>query len=142
MENFDFNNIEKYLREGGNPEAIAKAFADKLNVTIHTIDDEKSLNKAGEKVSIAWNDYANVYFGTHKLPNNTILEDWYITADDVKTLMEGLIKIVPAVDKYIKTIENLNDIISPVKVKVTDTATKTKSKVDDIVDDFFSKYGI
>ena len=142
MENFDFNNIEKYLREGGNPETIAKAFADKLNITIHTIDDEKSLNKAMEKISIAWNDYVNIYFGIHKLPTNTILEDWYITTDDVKILMDSLVKFIPTIDKYLKTVENLNDIISPAKIKVTDTATKAKSKVDNIVDDFFSKYGI
>ena len=142
MENFDFNNIEKYLREGGNPETIAKAFADKLNITIHTIDDEKSLNKAMEKISIAWNDYVNIYFGIHKLPTNTILEDWYITTDDIQILMDSLVKFIPTIDKYLKTVENLNDIISPAKIKVTDTATKAKSKVDNIVDDFFSKYGI
>jgi hypothetical protein len=142
MENFDFNNIEKYLRDGGNPETIAKAFADKLNITIHTIDDEKSLNNASEKVSVAWNDYVNAYFGTHKLPNNTILEDWYVTTDDIKALMDSLIKIIPTIDKYLKTIENFNDIISPVKVKVTNTTIKTKNKVDNVVDDFFSKYGI
>ena len=142
MENFDFNNIEKYLREGGNPETIAKAFADKLNITIHTIDDEKSLNKAMEKISVAWNDYVNIYFGIHKLPTSTILEDWYITTDDVKVLMDSLVKFIPTIDKYLKTVENLNDIISPAKIKVTDTATKAKSKVDNIVDDFFSKYGI
>lgn len=142
MENFDFNNIEKYLREGGDPEAIAKAFADRLNTTIRVIDDEESLKKTSEKVSTAWNDYINVYFGTHKLPVDTVIEDWYINDTDVNAIMDSLVRVIPTVDKYIKIVENFNSAIQPTKNKINNTTIKTKNKVDTIIDDFFSKYGI
>jgi len=142
MENFDFNNLEKYLRDGGDPEAIAKAFADRLNTTIRAIDDEDALNDASIEVAEAWNDYVEVYFGTHKLPDGTILDDWYIDEDDVKTIMDTFVKIIPTVDKYMKALDSFNSAIQPAKIKINDTAAKTKNKVDNIVDDFFSKYGI
>jgi hypothetical protein len=41
-----------------------------------------------------------------------------------------------------KALDSFNSAIQPAKIKVNDTATKTKNKVNDIVDDFFSKYGI
>ncbi len=138
MENFDFNNLEKYLRDGGDPEAIAKAFADRLNTTIRAIDDEDNLNEASLGVVESWNDYVEVYFKTHKLPDGTILDDWYINENDINTIMDTLVKILPAVDKYMKALDSFNSAIQPAKIKVNDT----KDKVNNIVDDFFSKYGI
>ena len=138
MENFDFNNLEKYLRDGGDPEAIANAFADRLNTTIRAIDDEDALNNASLKVAEAWNDYAKVYFGIHKLPTGTILDDWYINERDVNTIMDTLIKTTLAVDKYMKALDSFSSIIQPAKIKANDA----KEKVNNIVDDFFSKYGI
>ena len=138
MENFDFNNLEKYLRDGGDPEAIAKAFADRLNTTIRAIDDEDTLNEASLGVAEAWNDYVEVYFGTHKLPAGTILDDWYINEDDVNTILDTLVKTIPVVDKYMKALDSFSSAIQPAKIKVNDT----KDKVSNIVDDFFSKYGI
>ena len=128
MENFDFNNIEKYLREGGDPESIAKAFADKLNTVIHTIDDEDTLNDANNEVVGAWNDYVDIYFGIHKLPVETKVEDFYINEEDVEYFMNTIIKLLPAVRKYSMTLSN---ILEP-----------AKTKVNDVVNDFFIKYNI
>ena len=138
MENFDFNNLEKYLRDGGDPEAIAKAFADRLNTTIRAIGDEDALHDAALNVTESWNDYVEIYFGTHKLPDGTILDDWYIHEKDVNIIMDTFVKILPAVDKYMKALDSFNSAIQPAKIKVNDT----KDKVSNIVDDFFSKYGI
>ena len=135
MENFDFNNLEKYLRDGGDPEAIAKAFADRLNTTIRAIDDEDALNDASLEVAEAWNDYVEVYFGTHKLPAGTVLDDWYINEDDVNTIMDTLVKTIPAIDKYMKALDSFSSAIQP-------KVNEAKDKVSNIVDDFFSKYGI
>lgn len=128
MENFDFNNIEKYLREGGDPESIAKAFADKLNTVIHTIDDEDTLNDANSEVVGAWNDYVDIYFGIYKLPSETKVEDFYINEEDVEYFMNTIIKLLPAVHKYSMTLSN---ILEP-----------AKTKVNDIANDFFIKYNI
>jgi len=138
MENFDFNNFEKYLRDGGDPEAIAKAFADRLNTTIRAINDEGALNDASLDVVESWNDYVEVYFRTHKLPDGTILEDWYFNKDDVNAIMDALVKFLPAIDKYMKAFDNFNFAIQPTKTKVNNI----KDKASNIVDDFFSKYGI
>ena len=128
MENFDFNNVEKYLREGGDPESIAKAFADKLNMTIHAIDDEDTLNGANSEVVDAWNDYVDIYFGIHKLPAETKIGDFYINEEDVEYFMNTIVKLLPAVHKYSMT---LNNILEP-----------TKTKVNDVINDFFIKYNI
>ena len=51
MENFDFNKIEKYLRNGGDASVIANAFADKLNAVINTMKAENDLTDAAESFS-------------------------------------------------------------------------------------------
>lgn len=122
MENFNFNDIETYLRNGGSPETIANAFADKLNLALATIEDESALDDAAKNVVNAWNNFADVFFGINKLPKNSKIEDWKLTsADDVIGIMDALIQILPVINHYAELVEGLETNVKNTKEKVTES---------------------
>lgn len=122
MQNFNFNDIEAYLRNGGDPETIANAFADKLNLALATIEDESALDDAAKNVVNAWNNFADVFFGINKLPKNSKITDWKLaSADDVIGIMEALIQIIPVINHYAELVEGLENNVKNTKEKVTDS---------------------
>ena len=122
MQNFNFNDIEAYLRNGGDPETIANAFADKLNLALATIEDESALDDAAKNVVNAWNNFADVFFGINKLPKNSKITDWKLaSADDVIGIMEALIQILPVINHYAELVEGLENNVKNTKEKVTDS---------------------
>jgi len=122
MENFNFNDIETYLRNGGDPETIANAFADKLNLALATIEDESALDDAAKNVVDAWNNFADVFFGINKLPKNSKIDDWkFFSTDDVIGVMEVLIQILPIFSHYAELIEGLETNVKNTKEKVTES---------------------
>ena len=122
MQNFNFNDIEAYLRNGGDPETIANAFADKLNLALATIEDESALDDAAKNVVNAWNNFADVFFGINKLPKNSKITDWKLaSADDVIGIMDVLIQILPVINHYAELVEGLENNVKNTKEKVTDS---------------------
>ena len=122
MQNFNFNDIEAYLRNGGDPETIANAFADKLNLALATIEDESALDDAAKNVVNAWNNFADVFFGINKLPKNSKITDWKLaSADDVIGIMDALIQIIPVINHYAELVEGLENNVKNTKEKVTDS---------------------
>ena len=122
MENFNFNDIETYLRNGGSPETIANAFADKLNLALATIEDESALDDAAKNVVNAWNNFADVFFGINKLPKNSKIADWKLaSADDIIGIMDALIQILPVINHYAELVEGLENNVKNTKEKVTDS---------------------
>ena len=143
MENFDFNKIEKYLRNGGDASVIANAFADKLNAVINTMKAENDLTDAAEKVSLAWNDYINVYFGINKLPDETVLEDWYMEADEVGKLIDTVIKLFPVAKKYADMIDNASRWTEKIINETKNTIKNPPSdNFENTLKSFYKKYGI
>ena len=143
MENFDFNKIEKYLRNGGDASVIANAFADKLNAVINTMKAENDLTDAAEKVSLAWNDYINIYFGINKLPDETVLEDWYMEADEVGKLIDTVIKIFPVAKKYTDMIDNASRWTEKIINETKKTIKNPPSdNFENTLKSFYKKYGI
>lgn len=143
MENFDFNKIEKYLRNGGDASVIANAFADKLNAIINTMKAENDLTDAAEKVSLAWNDYINIYFGMNKLPDGTVLEDWYLEADEVGKLINTVIKLFPVAKKYADIVDNTTTWAEKVINEAKNTIKNPPSdNFENTLKSFYKKYGI
>lgn len=143
MENFDFNKIEKYLRNGGDASVIANAFADKLNAVINTMKAENDLTDAAEKVSLAWNDYINIYFGINKLPDETVLEDWYMEADEVGKLIDTVIKLFPVAKKYTDMIDNASRWTEKIINETKKTIKNPPSdNFENTLKSFYKKYGI
>ena len=96
---FDFNSVEKYLREGGNAETIAKAFADELNRAVAVVEDEQDLEDARGYLVEAWNGYMDAYFRHRKLPKGYAIEDFYFEDEQVEKMMERIVGMIPVVDK-------------------------------------------
>lgn len=143
MENFDFNKIEKYLRNGGDASVIANAFADKLNAIINTMKAENDLTDAAEKVSLAWNDYINIYFGMNKLPDGTVLEDWYLEADEVSKLIDTVIRLFPIAKKYADIVDNTTTWAEKVINEAKNTIKNPPSdNFENTLKSFYKKYGI
>ncbi len=136
MENFDFNNIEEYLRKGGDPETIANAFAKNLNSVLAILEDESSLKEATSDLKKAWDNYVDVYFDRHSLPANTSIKDWYMEEEEVENIFSAIINVTPYLDKWMSLLDKSMNFIS-------DTENKIKnSSFDSVVNNFFNKNGI
>lgn len=129
--NYNFNDVEKYLRDGGDPTKLAQAFADTLNNALAQVQKENKLDEKGTAFAEAWNAYIDEYFKSHDVPENYVVADMYLNTKDVNYLMEQVLKFIPLLDK-------LNGLFEIGAEQVS----KSKSKVEDTVDKFFDKFGI
>ena len=129
--NYNFNDIEKYLREGGDATELAQAFADTLNNALAKFQKENKLDEKATAFADAWNAYIDEYFKNHDVPENCVVADMYLNTKDVNYLMEQVLKLIPLFDK-------LNGLFEIGAEQVS----KSKGKVEDTVDKFFNKFGI
>lgn len=129
--NYNFNDVEKYLRDGGDPTKMAQAFADTMNKALTKVQEENKLGQKASEFANAWNAYMDEYFKTHDVPNNYVVADMYINDRDVTYLMEQVLKFIPLLDRVNGWFEFEAKQMS-----------KSKSKVEDTVDKFFNKFGI
>ena len=128
---FNFNDVEKYLRDGGDPTKMAQAFADVMNKALAKVQEENKLGQKANEFANAWNAYIDEYFKIHDVPNNYVVADMYLNDRDVTYLMEQVVKFIPLLDK-------LNGLFEVGAEQIT----KSKDKVEDTVDKFFNKFGI
>jgi len=129
--NYNFNDVEKYLRDGGDATKLAQAFADTLNNALAQVQKENKLDEKATAFADAWNAYVDEYFKTHDIPNNYVVADMYLNDRDVTYIMEQVLKFIPLFDK-------LNGLFEVGAEQVS----KSKGKVEDTVDKFFNKFGI
>ena len=129
--NYNFNDVEKYLRDGGDPTKMAQAFADTMNKALTKVQEESKLGQKAEEFANAWNAYIDEYFKTHDVPNNYVVADMYLNDRDVTYLMEQVLKFIPLLDRVNGWFE-----------VGTGQVSKSKNKVEDTVDKFFNKFGI
>jgi len=129
--NYNFNDVEKYLRDGGDATKLAQAFADTLNEALAQVQKENKLDAKATAFADAWNAYIDEYFKNHDIPENYVVADMYLNTKDVNYLMEQVVRIIPLLDK-------LNGFFEIGAAQVS----KSKSKVEDTVDKFFDKFGI
>ena len=129
--NYNFNDVEKYLREGGDATKLAQAFANSLNEAIAQIQKENKLDEKATAFADAWNAYIDEYFKIHDVPDNYVVADMYLNEKDVNYLMEQILKFIPLLDRLNGWFE-----------VGTEQVSKSKSKVENTVDKFFDKFGI
>ncbi len=129
--NYNFNDVEKYLRDGGDPTKMAQAFADTMNKALAKVQEENKLGQKASEFANAWNAYVDEYFKTHDVPSNYVVADMYLNEKDVSFLMEQVLKFIPLLDKLGGWFEFETKQIS-----------KSKDKVEDTVDKLFNKFGI
>lgn len=129
--NYNFDDIAKYLRDGGDATKLAQAFADTLNEALAQVQKENKLDAKATAFADAWNAYIDEYFKTHDVPDNCVVADMYLNDRDVTYLMEQVLKFIPLLDK-------LNGLFEVGAEQVS----KSKNKVESTVDKFFNKFGI
>lgn len=129
--NYNFNDVEKYLREGGDATKLAQAFADTLNEALAQVQKENKLEEKATAFADAWNAYIDEYFKFHDVPENYVVADMYLNTKDVNYLMEQVLKFIPLLDR-------LNGLFEMGVGQVS----KSKDRVEDTVDKFFNKFGI
>ena len=129
--NYNFNDVEKYLREGGDATKLAQAFADTLNGAIAQLQKENKLGEKAVAFADAWNAYIDEYFKIYDVPDNYVVADMYLNEKDVNYLMEQVLKFIPLLDRLNGWFE-----------VGTEQVSKSKSKVENTVDKFFDKFGI
>ena len=129
--NYNFDDIAKYLRDGGDATKLAQAFADTLNEALAQVQKENKLEAKATAFADAWNAYIDEYFKHNDVPENYVVADMYLNTKDVNYLMEQVLKFIPLLDK-------LNGLFEMGAEQVS----KSKNKVEDTVDKFFNKFGI
>ena len=133
----DFNNIEEYIRNGGDPQKIAQAFADQLNLAIATVNDEKEINEALEKVVFAWEDFADAYFAVHEIPKGFSVEDFYMNKDEALKIIESLVCIAPYFEKYASILDKVSETTERVRSNFSNS-----DSFDEVIHNFFDKMNI
>ena len=131
MMNYNFNDVEKYLRDGGKPEDMMNAFADLMNKSLATIRREDQLKEANINLMKAWNKYMAEYFTVHDLPNGYTLEDWEMSENEMDAVMKRLIEILPVLAQYTGMLKTASKKIE-----------KSVNNSRDVISDFFNKFDI
>ena len=131
MMNYNFNDVEKYLRDGGKPEDMMNAFADLMNKSLATIRREDQLKEANINLMKAWNKYMAEYFTVHDLPNGYTLEDWEMSENEMDAVMKRLIEILPILAQYTGMLKTASKKIE-----------KSVNNSRDVISDFFNKFDI
>lgn len=106
---YNFNDIEKYIAAGGDPEAIANAFANRLNAALSKAKSEDELNAAGDALSKAWNDYVNVYAKYNTLNHKT--DEYYMTTPEIRETFRSVIRLVDGLEGISKELEKGKDTL-------------------------------
>lgn len=140
--NYNFNDVEKFIREGGSAEEIANAFADKLNLAIATVEAQNTLAEKSDALVDAWCEFVDEYFKHKDMPKNTTIKDWYISKGEVIKLFDMLVKVLPAFDKYGDAMRMITGVKSDIVNSTEKTVKVNKDKFEDVMNDFFNKIGL
>ena len=65
---YNFNDIDALIRNGEDPEAIAKAFTSRLNEAINANSRDKMREEAGHEFANAWNDLMDLWLENNDVP--------------------------------------------------------------------------
>ena len=123
----DFNNIEKMLRDGANPEDIANAFTKELNSAISATKEDE-LEIACNDLSSAWGDMLDIYCDRNNIKG---CDDFYFTGKQVYDALPAIVKILQALKIYADAVNNLHKVVDNKKSGLT-------ADFDEVMADFFS----
>ena len=149
--NYNFNELDKYLRDGGNPEEIAQAFADKLNKAIAVNSNTKKLDEKAKIFCNAWDEYVDLYLSIRGLPKGTSTSDFHLTPAELKKIMDALTdNVAPLLSIYNDFIEEpakaQNKKKSSVNLNFQAPVECCKNKAttdyEKVIGDFFHSIGL
>ena len=87
---YNFNNIDELIRNGEDPEAIAKAFTTRLNEAINANSRDKEREEAGHAFADAWNTLVELWLENNDLPDGMEEDDLYFDCPTALEAFDGI----------------------------------------------------
>ena len=105
---YNFNDIDALIRNGEDPEAIAKAFTFKLNEAINANSKDKEREEAGHAFADAWNILVELWLENNDLPDGMKEDDLYFDCPTALEAFDGImgmiVKTAPLMDLLSKMV--------------------------------------
>lgn len=106
---YNFNNIDELIRNGEDPEAIAKAFTSQLNEAINANSRDKEREEAGHAFADAWNDLMDLWLENNDVPDGMEEDDLYFDCPTALEVFDGImreiVKTAPLMNLLSKMVE-------------------------------------
>lgn len=91
---YNFNNIDELIRNGEDPEAIAKAFTSRLNEAINANSRDKEREEAGHAFADAWNTLVELWLENNDLPDGMEEDDIYFDCETALEAFDGIMSMI------------------------------------------------
>lgn len=91
---YNFNNIDELIRNGEDPEAIAKAFTSRLNEAINANSRDKEREEAGHAFADAWNTLVELWLENNDLPDGMDEDDIYFDCETALEAFDGIMGMI------------------------------------------------
>lgn len=91
---YNFNNIDELIRNGEDPEAIAKAFTSQLNEAINANSRNKMREEAGHAFADAWNDLMDLWLENNDVPDGIDKEDLFFDCPTALEAFDGIMNMI------------------------------------------------
>ena len=103
---YTYDEILNAIKNGTDPAEIAQAFTKDLNDAIRAADEPKptKYNYACEDLSAVWEDLLNAYAAE---TGESVPEEMYFSADDVKNVVPSLIKVYKLTQDYLNNLASV-----------------------------------
>lgn len=134
---YNFNDIDALIRNGEDPEAIAKAFTSKLNEAINTNSRDKMREEAGHEFANAWNDLMDLWLENNDAPDGLDKEDLYF---DCETALQTFDSIMAMIVKTAPLASLLSKLVEEEESKpVSKVCKKPDNSFDNVMRGFLSE---
>lgn len=134
---YNFNNIDELIRNGEDPEAIAKAFTSQLNEAINANSRDKEREEAGHAFADAWNNLMDLWLENNDVPDGIDKEDLFF---DCPTALEAFDGIMGMIVKTAPLVNLLNKLVDEEESKpMPKTCKKPDNSFDSVMRGFLSE---
>ena len=134
---YNFNDIDALIRNGEDPEAIAKAFTFKLNEAINANSKDKEREEAGHAFADAWNILVELWLENNDLPDGMKEDDLYF---DCPTALEAFDGIMSMIVKTAPLMNLLSKMVDEEESKpIPKTCKKSDNSFDSVMRGFLSE---
>ena len=142
MDNYNFDMQHLLDAFGNDPEKLANAFADSLNAALAEQRKVDYVMDAAADVADAWENFVDEYFNVNELPDDLGEEDFYITPENVKSLLEMAVQAAPYITAFLGYFGKLNELTGEIKEKAPEVVQKAEDSFTDVMEKFFRNNNI
>ena len=106
---YTYDEILNAIKNGTDPAEIAQAFTKDLNDAIRAADEPEptKYNYACEDLAAVWAELLDAYALE---TSESVPEDMYFSADDVRNVVPSLIKVYKLTQDYLNGVKNLASV--------------------------------